>query len=370
MGTEERLMSLVEIVVKVVVEIVKVLMVKQAKQHRYRPHLCYACRKPGHLARSCPSHVQTVDKMEGTDQNWRGKKNHYKKGKKDTNPKGKDQDVRSFRFVDVKNGDVKKNKKVDAMYIDKDKEKNMMINLVNYDEVCGMNEEFKYLPKPDEEMTRDIERCDEVSENGAEVMRETPLAIVTRMETFDDHVEGAKDWLVRFRFENVINEGEDAGVKYDNAKNDEKSNDCLSNTRGTCDNGGNASKITGNTLGTGFSRMQCSIKKQRLKGEIILNNRGGIFRSLYYSSRKLIKKMDVKTIGNSFSSEVYKGFKGDLDRGKLSVDGKMNIRHIRSGDERGIDFYKCLYLNHMIGCDGLEHAIFGSRLTKNRKIGH
>ncbi|RIB11925.1 hypothetical protein C2G38_2202170 [Gigaspora rosea] len=334
MGTEERLISLVENVVKVVVEIVKVLTVKQAKQHRYRPRLCYACRKSGHLARSCPSHVQTVDKMEGTDQNWCGKKNHYKKVKKDTNPKGKDQDVRSFRFVDVKNGNVKKNKKVDAMYIDKDEGKNMIINLVNYDEVCEMNKEFKYLPKPDEEMTRDIEHCDEVSENRAEVMRETPLAVITRIETFDNYVEGAKDRL------------------------------------GACDNGGNASKITGNTLGTGFSRMQCSIKKQRLKGEIILNNRGGIFRSLYYSSRKLIKKINVKTIGNSFSSEVYKGFKGGLDWGKLSIDGKMNIRHIRSGDKRRIDFYKRLYLNHMIGCDSLEHAIFGSRLTKNRKIGH
>ncbi|CAG8849553.1 2576_t:CDS:1, partial [Gigaspora margarita] len=40
---------------------------------------------------------------------------------------------------------------------------------------------------------------------------------------------------------------------------------------------------------TSFSRMQCSIKKRRLKGEIILNNHGEIFRSLYDSSRKLIK---------------------------------------------------------------------------------
>ncbi|KAF0504533.1 hypothetical protein F8M41_019509 [Gigaspora margarita] len=161
-----------------------------------------------------------------------------------------------------------------------------------------MNEEFKYLPKPDKEVTREIERCDEVRKNGG---------------------------VVRFRFENDINEGEDTGVEYVNVKNDEKSINCLNNTKGACVNGGNARKIMGNTLGTGFSRMQCSIKKRRLKDEIILNNRGGIFRSLYDSSRKLIKM-------HEFSREVCKGkFKGHLDRGQLSmnrVDGNMDVRYV------------------------------------------
>ncbi|KAF0356166.1 hypothetical protein F8M41_014822 [Gigaspora margarita] len=106
-----------------------------------------------------------------------------------------------------------------------------MVSLVNYDEVCGMNEEFKYLPKPDKEVTREIERCDEVRKNGGVVMRKVPLPVVTQIKPLDNHVEGVKDQLVRFGFENNINEGEDTSVEYVNVKNDEKSIDCLSNTR-------------------------------------------------------------------------------------------------------------------------------------------
>ncbi|RIB23115.1 hypothetical protein C2G38_2033018 [Gigaspora rosea] len=100
-----------------------------------------------------------------------------------------------------------------------------MVSLVNCDEVCGMNEKFKYLFKPDKEVTREIERCDEVRKNGDVVMRKVPLAIVMRMETLDNHIEGVKDRLVRFGFENDINESEDTGVEYVNVKNDEKSID-------------------------------------------------------------------------------------------------------------------------------------------------
>ncbi|CAG8649272.1 1587_t:CDS:2, partial [Gigaspora rosea] len=83
--------------------------------------------------------------------------------------------------------------------------------LVNCDEVCGMNEKFKYLPKPDKEVNREIEHCDEVRKNGGVVIRKVPLAIVMRMETLNNHVEGVKDQL------------EDTGVEYVNMKNDKKS---------------------------------------------------------------------------------------------------------------------------------------------------
>ncbi|CAG8531602.1 22630_t:CDS:2 [Gigaspora margarita] len=157
-------------------------------------------------------------------------------------------------------------------------------------------------------------------------MRKVLLALVMRIETLDNHIEGVKDRLVRFGFENDINEGEDTGIEYINVKNNEKSIDYLSNTRGTCGNGGNAKKIMGNTLGTGFSCMQCSIKKRRLKGTIILNNRGGIFRSLCDSNQKLIKM-------HEFSREK---------------DG-CSIYLIC--DESEIKFYKCLYLDQLPGCD-------------------
>ncbi|CAG8848527.1 34102_t:CDS:2, partial [Gigaspora margarita] len=89
-----------------------------------------------------------------------------------------------------------------------------------------------------------IECCDEVRKNGGVVMRKVPLAVVTQIKTFDNYIEGVKDRLVRFRFENNINEGEDTGVEYVNVKNDEKSINCLSNTRGACGNEENARKIT------------------------------------------------------------------------------------------------------------------------------
>ncbi|KAF0523981.1 hypothetical protein F8M41_015176 [Gigaspora margarita] len=119
-----------------------------------------------------------------------------------------------------------------------------------------------------------------------------------------------------------------------------------------CSNGGNAGKVIGNTLGTGFSRLQCLIKEQRLKNRIILNYCGGMFTSIdageinftnftnsptispiVDSSWKLIKmcgaKMDVKKFGDSLSRDVYKSkLKGDLGRGQLNakhVDGKMDV---------------------------------------------
>ncbi|KAF0429212.1 hypothetical protein F8M41_005758 [Gigaspora margarita] len=81
-------------------------------------------------------------------------------------------------------------------------------------------------------------------------------------------------------------------------------------------NGENVRKVIGNTLGTGFSCLQCLIKERRLKNGIILNNHEGMFTSLYDSSWKLIKmckaKMDIKKFGDSLSKDVYKS--------KLKVD--------------------------------------------------
>ncbi|RIB01131.1 hypothetical protein C2G38_2297617 [Gigaspora rosea] len=58
MDNNDLLVSLVEIMVKIVVEVVRNLKIRQAKQHRYRPQLCYVCQCQEHLARSCSDQVK------------------------------------------------------------------------------------------------------------------------------------------------------------------------------------------------------------------------------------------------------------------------------------------------------------------------
>ncbi|CAG8837923.1 20281_t:CDS:2, partial [Gigaspora margarita] len=132
-----------------------------------------------------------------------------------------------------------------------------------------------------------IEYCNEVRKNREMVMKKVLLAIVMRIETLDNHAEGVKDQLVKFRFKNNINKDKDTSIEYINMKNNEKSINCLSNTRGAYSNRENAKKIM-----------------VKIKSEIILNNYGGIYK---LSSQKFIKMY-------KFSREVHKSkLKGHLD---------------------------------------------------------
>ncbi|CAG8734994.1 11847_t:CDS:2, partial [Ambispora leptoticha] len=55
MEGKNRLVMLVESMIGLVVEVVKTLKKRRIKKKQYRPRLCYECRRPGHLAETCPN---------------------------------------------------------------------------------------------------------------------------------------------------------------------------------------------------------------------------------------------------------------------------------------------------------------------------
>ena len=97
------LVSLVENMVKIVTEVLKNLKSKQVKRHRYKPRLCYVCRRKGHLAHDCPDQMKHKQSERGIviSENRRVNADESNKRKKKKNHMylvDKIEDIRLIRF--------------------------------------------------------------------------------------------------------------------------------------------------------------------------------------------------------------------------------------------------------------------------------
>ncbi|CAG8776166.1 22527_t:CDS:2, partial [Dentiscutata erythropus] len=97
------LVSLVENVMKIVVEVAKNLKSKQVKPHRYKSRLCYVCRCKGHLAHDCPDQMKYRDLKCSVEVPKNGnvginKMNELEKRKNYTYLNSEIEDIRLMRF--------------------------------------------------------------------------------------------------------------------------------------------------------------------------------------------------------------------------------------------------------------------------------